>query len=53
MESKPVKMVVASKEFFDTPLKKIAVETNEGTGRVYFLKGGRIVAVAVPSEGRI
>lgn len=49
---RPVRIEVQSPEFFTTPLKKIEVEENAGTGRTYFLKAGRIVAVAVPQESR-
>jgi hypothetical protein len=47
-----VKLEVAAPEFFATPPKKLAVEENAGTGRVYVLKGGRIVAIAKPAEAR-
>ena len=46
----PARLEVAAPEFFATPFKKLAVEENAGTGRVYILKGGRIVAVAKLKE---
>jgi hypothetical protein len=48
----PIRMLITTPVFFATPLKKLRVEENAGTGRTYFLKGAAIVAVAVPSEGR-
>lgn len=47
-----VRIEVASSEFFATPLKKLTVEENEGTGRTYVLKGDRIVAVTVRQDER-
>lgn len=44
----PVRIEVASPEFFSTKPEKLAVEENAGTGRTYFLKAGKIVAVGVP-----
>jgi hypothetical protein len=49
---RPVRLEVASPDFFATPLKKLTVEQNAGTGRTYVLKGGRIVAVAKSAEAR-
>lgn len=46
-----VRIEVASSDFFVTPLKKLTVEHNDGTGRTYILKGDRIVAVAVAKDG--
>ena len=36
--------------FFFLPMKHMEIETNEGTGRVYFLYNNKIVAVAVRSK---
>lgn len=47
---RPIHLEAASPEFFSTPAKKLAVEENDGTGRTYFLKGDRIVAVGVPVQ---
>lgn len=44
-ERSKLKLLFAAPEFFSTKPTKLAVETNEGTGRTYFLKSGRIVAV--------
>lgn len=43
-----IRLVITTPEFFAASPKKLAVEENAGTGRVYFLLRGRIVAVAVP-----
>lgn len=45
-----VRLEVSLPEFFFTPLAKLSVEQEEFTGRVYVLKGERIVAVAKPVE---
>lgn len=45
-----VKIEVAAPEFFSTNPKRLAVEDNAGTGRTYFLKAGRIVAVGIPTQ---
>jgi hypothetical protein len=37
-------------EFFSIPLKKLAVESNLNTNRVYFLRGDRIVAVGLMKD---
>jgi hypothetical protein len=39
----------ADPEFFSTPARKLQTEENTFAGRVYFLKDGRIVAVAKPA----
>jgi hypothetical protein len=48
--SEALHLIIKSEEFFATPLKKLAVEENRGAGRTYFLKGERIVAVAIPAQ---
>lgn len=45
-----VRMEIADPVFFATPLRKMTIETNPVVNRTYFLKGERIIAVAVPVE---
>lgn len=46
-----LKLEMASPAFFATPLTKLTVEENRGTGRTYILdKRGRVLAVAKPKE---
>lgn len=53
MKANPIKLLITTEEFFATPLKKLSVEDVPATGRTYFLKRGRIVAVATqPGETR-
>lgn len=47
-QAQPIKLIIKSSEFFSTPPKKITVEENAGTGRTYFLRGDRILAVGMP-----
>jgi hypothetical protein len=49
--AKPVRLILAAPEFFAANPKKLTVEDNDGTGRIYFLKRDRILAVAIPTEG--
>lgn len=49
-QAQPIKLIIKSPEFFSTPPKKITVEENAGTGRTYFLRGDRILAVGLPIE---
>jgi len=46
-----VRIEFASPGFFAIPLKKVEVE-DTGTGRVYFVHKGRIVAVGIRKEAR-
>lgn len=46
----PIKIEIADPEFFSMPPKKLTVEENPGTGRTYFLKAGRIVAVGISTQ---
>lgn len=41
-----LKILFAAKDFFLSP-EKATMEENDGTGRIYFLVKGQIVAVAV------
>ena len=50
---RPLKIEVASSEFFSTNPKRLRIEENEGAGRIYFLKEDRVVAVAYPASGRV
>lgn len=53
MARQGLKLEITTEEFFATPLKKLSVEDVPATGRTYFLKRGRIVAVATqPGETR-
>lgn len=47
-----LRLELADPVFFATPLKKLTLEENAGTGRTYIMKGDRIVAVAKPREER-
>jgi hypothetical protein len=44
--AEPLKMEVVSPRFWMTPLRKVTTETNEVTGRTYFILDGKIIAVA-------
>jgi hypothetical protein len=50
-EAHPVRIEIAVPEFFSSDPKRLTVEENPIIGRTYFLKRGRIVAVAIPTEG--
>jgi hypothetical protein len=41
---------IVDPEFFSIPLKKLAIESNPNTNRVYFLRGDRIVAVGLMKD---
>jgi hypothetical protein len=45
----PVRIELADPEFFSANPKKLRVEDNPGTGRIYFILKGRIVAVGKPA----
>lgn len=45
-----VKIEVRTPDFFRLPPKKITVEEEPATGRVYFIHADRIVAVGRPTQ---
>lgn len=44
-----MKLIITTPDFFQANPKKLAIDEQPNTGRIYFLKGGRIVAVAEPT----
>ena len=51
MDAEPIKLILTTPEFFQTPFKKLVVETNPVANRTYFLdKRGQILAVGAPSQ---
>jgi len=46
----PARLEFASPDFFGTPLRKMTVEAEPFTGRVYVVKDDRVVAVCKPVE---
>lgn len=44
------RMEIAAPNFFFLPLKKLEVETDPVINRTYFIKDGKVVAVALRKE---
>ncbi len=49
MREPALRIELAVANFFAIPLKAVEIEAVPATGRVYYVYGGRIVAVAVRS----
>lgn len=47
---KATRMEVVAPSFFLTPFKKMTIEVGEVTNRVYFIKDGKVIAVALRKE---
>lgn len=52
VEAAPVKLVLALPGFFKIPPQTLKVETGPVSGLVYFLKDGRVVAIAEAEKSR-
>jgi hypothetical protein len=50
MREPALKIELAVANFSAIPLKRVEIEAAPGTGRVYYIYNGRIVAVAVRRE---